>query len=49
MIIRFLSFIFLVSLATTLVANELPKALLIGDSISIGYTPHVVTALKGKV
>ena len=26
-----------------------PKALLIGDSISIGYTPHVVAALKGKV
>jgi len=27
----------------------LPKALLIGDSISIGYTPHVIAALKGKV
>ena len=46
---RLLSFLFLVPLATSLVANELPKALLIGDSISIGYTPHVVAALKGKV
>ncbi len=46
---RLPAFLFLVSLSTTLVANELPKALLIGDSISIGYTPHVVAALKGKV
>ena len=30
-------------------ATDLPKALLIGDSISIGYTPHVVAALKGRV
>ena len=29
-------------------AGELPKVLIIGDSISIGYTPHVVAALKGK-
>ncbi len=27
---------------------ELPKVLIIGDSISIGYTPFVVKALKGK-
>lgn len=28
--------------------NELPKVLIIGDSISIGYTPFVEKALKGK-
>jgi hypothetical protein len=27
---------------------SLPKVLLIGDSISIGYTPHVVQALNGR-
>ena len=26
----------------------MPKVLIIGDSISIGYTPHTVAALKGK-
>ena len=26
----------------------LPKVLIIGDSISIGYTPHVVLVLKDK-
>lgn len=28
--------------------NELPKVLILGDSISIGYTPHVKRLLKGK-
>ncbi|MFT5882503.1 MAG: hypothetical protein ACI9FG_001006 [Crocinitomicaceae bacterium] len=28
--------------------KDLPKVLLIGDSISIGYTPHVKKILKGK-
>ena len=41
--------LFLFALSASLGAKDLPKALLIGDSISIGYTPHVVTALKGKV
>ena len=36
-------------LSTALWAKDLPKALLIGNYISIGYTPHVVAALKGKV
>ena len=36
-------------LSSSLWAKDLPKALLIGDSISIGYTPHVVAALKGQV
>jgi acyl-CoA thioesterase-1 len=27
--------------------KELPKVLIIGDSISIGYTPHVIDNLKG--
>ena len=41
--------IFLFVMASSLGAKDLPKALLIGDSISIGYTPHVVATLKGKV
>ena len=41
--------LFLLVLTLSLGAKDLPKALLIGDSISIGYTPHVVAALKGKV
>ncbi len=41
--------LFLLALLPSLGAKDLPKALLIGDSISIGYTPHVVAALKGKV
>jgi hypothetical protein len=41
--------LFLFALSASLGAKDLPKALLIGDSISIGYTPHVVAALKGKV
>lgn len=39
------------SLAFTLHAEtkpELPKVLIIGDSISIGYTPHVTKQLTGK-
>ena len=41
--------LFLLVLTLSLGAKDLPKALLIGDSISLGYTPHVVAALKGKV
>ena len=41
--------LFLLALTASLGAKDLPKALLIGDSISLGYTPHVVAALKGKV
>lgn len=29
-------------------AEDLPKALIIGDSISLGYTPHVKKMLEGK-
>jgi len=46
---KLLFFPFALVLSTALWAKDLPKALLIGDSISIGYTPHVVAALKGKV
>ena len=46
---KLLLFPFLFVLPTALWAKDLPKALLIGDSISLGYTPHVVAALKGKV
>jgi len=31
----------------TLSASDLPKVLIMGDSISIGYTPHVVENLNG--
>ena len=32
---------------TSLGINDLPKVLIMGDSISIGYTPHAVENLKG--
>ena len=38
----------IIALASAAGAEDLPKVLIIGDSISIGYTPHVVAALKGK-
>ena len=41
--------LFFLLLTASLGAKDLPKALLIGDSISIGYTPHVEAVLKGKV
>ena len=47
--IRTVCAVFLFALIPSLGAKDLPKALLIGDSISIGYTPYVVAALKGKV
>ncbi len=46
---RYLLVLLILGLGSTLWAKDLPKALLIGDSISIGYTPHVVATLKGKV
>jgi hypothetical protein len=46
---RTISTLFLLTLISPLIAKDLPKALLIGDSISLGYTAHVVAALKGKV
>ncbi len=46
---RYLLMVLILGLGSTLWAEDLPKALLIGDSISIGYTPHVVATLKGKV
>ena len=39
----------LLIVASRLGAADLPRVLLIGDSISIGYTPHVVAILKGRV
>ena len=47
--IRYWLLFVLLIVASRLGAADLPKALLIGDSISIGYTPHVVTALKSRV
>lgn len=35
-------------MARSLAEGELPRVLLIGDSISIGYTPFVVEAMKGE-
>ena len=46
---RFLLLLLLANLTTSLRARDLPSALIIGDSISIGYTPHVTAALKGRV
>ena len=46
---RKLLLVSVIAMTSTLWAEDLPSALLIGDSISIGYTPHVVAALKGKV
>lgn len=48
------SLLFLAVLCPGLVSSEalaedtLPKVLIIGDSISIGFTPHVVKQLEGK-
>ena len=36
-------------LAAPLAASDLPRVLLIGDSISIGYTPHVTERLSGML
>ena len=43
-------FALLVTFSTSLFAEEgaLPQVLIIGDSISIGYTPHVKQAMAGK-
>lgn len=43
-----LAFLCVAALTPALRGEELPKVLIIGDSISIGYTPHVVAALEGK-
>ncbi|MEC8506873.1 MAG: SGNH/GDSL hydrolase family protein, partial [Planctomycetota bacterium] len=29
-------------------AREVPRVLIIGDSISLGYTPYVASILKGR-
>lgn len=52
------SFSFILALITTIFSSlvasakpaesDLPKVLIIGDSISLGYTPHVKEMLKGK-
>ena len=35
-------------LAVAAPAEERPRVLILGDSISIGYTPHVQELLKGE-
>ena len=45
---KFFALLFAVALTSAAGAEELPKVLLIGDSISIGYTPHVIAAMEGK-
>ena len=42
------TFVCLFVFAPALGAEELPQVLLIGDSISLGYTPHVVAALQDQ-
>ncbi len=39
---------FLISVLFAIVAEGNPKVLIIGDSISLGYTPYVVELLKGQ-
>lgn len=38
---------FVALLAVPVVADDLPNVLIIGDSISLGYTPHVKQLMKG--
>ena len=45
---RLFALLCVVALASTLHAEDLPRVLIIGDSISLGYTPHVIDAMKGK-
>lgn len=48
---RLLCLVILAAVAQCARADEptrLPRVLIIGDSISLGYTPHVVELLKGK-
>ena len=47
--LSFVTILFSVVLAEeTPAETALPKVLIIGDSISIGFTPHVVEQLDGK-
>jgi hypothetical protein len=45
---KMLTLLCVVAFNSTLHAEDLPKVLIIGDSISIAYTPHVMTAMQGK-
>ncbi|WDQ15045.1 SGNH/GDSL hydrolase family protein [Rhodopirellula sp. P2] len=47
---RYCLFVFLFSFvwSSAVHAEELPEVLIIGDSISIGYTPYVAAELEGK-
>lgn len=42
------SFFLIVFLLVAFKAEELPNVLIIGDSISLGYTPYLVDELRGK-
>jgi hypothetical protein len=46
---RLLFFLVILGLTHARSADDLPKALLIGDSISQGYTQPVIDLLKGKI
>ena len=45
----FIAFLTFISTALSQEASQLPKALIIGDSISIAYTKPVTQALEGKI
>jgi hypothetical protein len=45
---KLLALLCVAALTSSLHAEDLPKVLIIGDSISLGYTPHVVDAMKDK-
>lgn len=45
---KLLKSIILIFVSVLVIPEEKPKVLIIGDSISIGYTPFVQKALEGK-
>ena len=45
---KILSAILLAVSAPLLFAQQQPNVLIIGDSISLGYTPHVIRMMQGK-
>lgn len=46
---RLICWLTVLSFVSSVSAEELPKALILGDSISMAYTQPVVDALKGKI
>jgi len=45
---KLLTLLFVAALSSPLCAEDLPRVLIVGDSISMAYTPHVIAAMEGK-